>query len=176
MQSGCHKREVPLHWTGLTHCSCTVCGMVGSLRLRKVFKIINFSLTYRVPPLNHAPGHHVHTFLKHLQGWGIHCLPGQTIPMPDYPSPWRNSSLYKVETFPGTAWECRLPSHLTPLPWKPGSHAIIFLLLGLVLHRKHTYPMRHCPVPCHLIISLSWTGAVQGPGKAWATLALQQGR
>jgi len=60
---------------------------VGSLRVRKVFKIINFSLTYRVPPLNHAPGHHVHTFLKHLQGWGIHCLPGQTIPMPDYPSP-----------------------------------------------------------------------------------------
>lgn len=102
----------------------------------------------------------------------------QTIPMPDHPSPWRNSSSYPVEAFPGTAWDCRSPSHLTPLPWKPDSYTIIFLLLGLILHRKHTYPMRHCPVPCHLITSLPWRGAVQGPGKAWATFVLQdqQGR
>ena len=36
------------------------------------------------PPclLNHIPKCHIHTFFEHLQGWGLHHLPGQPVPMP----------------------------------------------------------------------------------------------
>ena len=33
--------------------------------------------------LNHITKCHVYTFFEHLQGWGLHPLPGQPVPMPD---------------------------------------------------------------------------------------------
>ena len=33
--------------------------------------------------LNHVLKCHIYTFFKHLQGWGLHHLPGQPVPMPD---------------------------------------------------------------------------------------------
>ena len=38
------------------------------------------------PPclLNHIPNCHIYTFFEHLQGWGLHHIPGQPVPMSDH--------------------------------------------------------------------------------------------
>jgi len=38
------------------------------------------------PPclLNRIPKCHIYMFFEHLQGWGLHRLPGQPVPMPDH--------------------------------------------------------------------------------------------
>ena len=35
--------------------------------------------------LNHVPQHTIQMFLEHLQGWWLHHLSGQPIPVPDHP-------------------------------------------------------------------------------------------
>jgi len=38
------------------------------------------------PPflLKHIPKCHIYTFFEHLQGWGLHHIPGQPVPMPEH--------------------------------------------------------------------------------------------
>lgn len=48
--------------------------------------LISSSLTINPSSLNQVTMHHIHMFLKYLQGWRLHHLPGQPITMPNLAS------------------------------------------------------------------------------------------
>ena len=56
-------------------------------RLEKTLKIIqsNHQPNINSSQLHHIPQRYVDPTLKHLEGWGLHHLPGQPIPTPDNP-------------------------------------------------------------------------------------------
>ena len=54
--------------------------IIESLRLEKTSKIIKSSCQPNTTmPTKPCPECHIHTFFEHLQGWGLHHLPGQPV-------------------------------------------------------------------------------------------------
>ena len=53
-------------------------------RLEKTSKISKSNHPPNNSLLNHIPKHRIYASFKHFQGWELHHVPGQPIPMPDH--------------------------------------------------------------------------------------------
>jgi len=80
--------------------------------LEKTSKFVqsNHPPTTNISPLNHVPQYNIWMFLEYLQGWWLHHLPGQLIPVPDH--------LYGEESFPNVQLESPL-AQLDAIPSSP---------------------------------------------------------
>jgi len=112
--------------------------IIESLRLEKTSKTIQ-SNSQPIPtmPTNHVPQFHFCPFLEHLQGWWLHHLPGQPVPMPHHSC--------REEMFPNIQPEILL-SILSSSKWHHQNDILTYCLLAenilLLLQVKGQLPAR----------------------------------
>jgi len=102
--------------------------IIESPRVEKTSKIIqsNHPPTTNISPLNNVPQYNIYMLLVHFQGWWLHHLPGQPLPVPDHSfskesfpniQPWGHMTSVSFESLGSSIFNINISLQVLVLWW-----------------------------------------------------------